>query len=132
MNRAERDVIIGYASQIREENKVVIIKKPDKSLAMVKMREPVKESLFYIGEVIVTDAVVSVNGTNGMAVALGDDFEKTLAMAVIDAAFNCGVFTHEAELYKLERKQLEHLEKENAMFMKTMVNFNSMDSEAAK
>ncbi len=132
MNRADRNVILEYANEITRKNKAVIIKKPEKSLAMVKMREPVKESLFYIGEVIVTDAIVSIRNKTGRAVAMGDDFEKTLAMAVIDAACNCGCFNHESELVTLEREQQKQIEKENTMFMKTMVNFNSMDSEAVQ
>ncbi|MBQ8515458.1 MAG: phosphonate C-P lyase system protein PhnG [Ruminococcus sp.] len=132
MNRADRDEIIEYASEIQAGYQVMIVKKPEKSLAMVKMREPVKESLFYIGEVIVTDAIVSIGGTTGRAVAMGDDFDKTVAMAIIDAACNYGCFQRENELYDLERKQQERIEKENTMFMKTMVNFNSMDSEAAE
>lgn len=55
MNRADRKVIMEFASEVSIRNHVVVVKKPEKSLAMVKMREPVKESLFYVGEVIVTD-----------------------------------------------------------------------------
>lgn len=130
MNRADRKVIMEFASEVSIRNHVVVVKKPKKSLAMVKMREPVKESLFYVGEVIVTDAIVSIDNTTGRAVAMGDDFDKTLAMAIIDAACNCGCFSRMSDLYALEREQLKALEKENTMFMKTMVNFNSMDSEA--
>ena len=78
---------------------------------------------------MITEAMVEVEGQKGIAVLMGDQFEKTLDMAVIDAAVNAGVFTHEAELEALEKQQMEKLEKENAMFLKTMVNFHSMDAE---
>ena len=93
------------------------------------MREPVKESLFYIGEVLVCEAVIELDGTRGMAVTMGDDFEKVLNMAIIDAAYNRGVFEREPELLRLEAEQRLTEQKRNAMHMKTMVNFNSMDSE---
>lgn len=60
---------------------------------------------------------------------MGDAFEKTLDMAVIDGAVNAGVFSHMEELMELEKEQITREEKENAMFLKTMVNFHSMDVE---
>ncbi len=44
-------------------------------------------------EVIVCEAAVEIDGTKGIAVAMGDDAEKTLDMAIIDAAVNKGIFT---------------------------------------
>lgn len=131
MSKANRSEIINLAEKIKKVHDVVVVKEPEKALTMIKMREPVKESLFYLGEVIVTEATVSIEGTNGTAVAMGDDYEKTLSMAMIDAACNGNFFEDEAVLLKLEEEQISMEEKENAMFMKTMVNFNSMDSEAS-
>ena len=65
-----------------------------------------------------------------MAVIMGDDFEKVLDMAIIDAACNKGVFTDEMLLVELEKAQQIRAEKENAMFMQTMVNFTTMTPEA--
>ena len=130
MAKADRKIVMSLAEKIKNQHEVLIVKAPEKALAMVKMREPVKESLFYMGEVIVTEATVSVDGTNGMAVTMGDDFDKTLAMAVIDGACNGGVFEDMETLLKLEKEQIDREEKENSMFHETMVNFHSMDSEA--
>lgn len=52
-------------------------------------------------------------------------------MAVVDAACNKGCFEDENVLLKLEEEQIILEEKENGMFMKTMVNFHSMDSEVS-
>lgn len=127
--KAEEKVVEQYANEIKNGHEVVIIKKPEKSLAMIKMREPVKESLFYLGEVMITEAVVELEGKKGIAVMMGDAYERVLDMAVIDAAINADVFTHMEELLVLEKEQREQEEKENAMFMKTKVDFHSMDSE---
>ena len=51
-------------------------------------------------------------------------------MAIIDAACNKGVFTDEGLLVELEKAQQIRAEKENAMFMQTMVNFTTMTPEA--
>ena len=93
---------------------------------MIKMREPVKQSLFYLGEVIVTEAAVSIGGANGVAVLMGDDYEKTASMAIIDAAFNSGVLQDETPFLEMEEQLLAQEEKENALFQKTMVDFNTM------
>lgn len=65
-------------------------------------------------------------------VTMGDDFEKTLYMAIIDAAMNKGVFAHQDLLLQWEQAQRRKLEQENAMFQKTKVDFHSMDAEAAQ
>lgn len=116
-------------NSIQESHRITIIKKPEKSLAMIQMREPVKNSLFYIGETIVCEAVVSLDDVVGTAVTIGDDFDKVLNMAVIDAACNKGVFTEYDILIEWEKDQVLKKERENAMFQKTKVDFHAMDSE---
>ena len=128
--KADRQTVAAISSDILKSYRPVIIKEPGKTLAMIKMREPVKNSLFYIGEVIVCEAVVEIDGTKGVAVLMGDDTEKNLNMAIIDAAFNKGIFTGTDTLLSLEKEQKDRLMRENAMHLKTMVNFESMDQEA--
>lgn len=127
MAKADGKTVAELAEKIKGNYPVVIIKGPQKTLTMIRMREPVKSSLFHLGEVIVTEAVVELDGTRGTAVTMGDDFEKALDMAVIDAACNKGVFADEEALLELEKAQTERERKENAMHLKTMVNFTSMD-----
>lgn len=129
LSGAERSDVIAMGNSIQESHRITIIKKPEKSLAMIQMREPVKNSLFYIGETIVCEAVVSLDGVVGTAVTIGDDFDKVLNMAVIDAACNKGVFTEYDILIEWEKEQVLKKERENAMFQKTKVDFHAMDSE---
>ncbi|HWS43935.1 MAG TPA: phosphonate C-P lyase system protein PhnG [Pseudoflavonifractor sp.] len=128
--RADRELVAGLSAEIRKKHGVTVIKEPGKTLTMIKVREPVKQSLFYLGEVIVCEAVVELDGVKGMAVTMGDDTDKTLDMAIIDAAVNRGVFTGMETLLALEEQQRERIMRENALHMKTMVNFESMDGEA--
>lgn len=132
MAKADSAVIARLAGDIMQQHEIIVIKEPNKTLTMIKMREPVRSSLFYIGEVIVTEAIVELEGAKGIAVTMGDDFEKTLHMAVIDAAVNKGIFTGEGTLRELEREQTDMEQRENALHLKTMVNFNSMDAEVPK
>ncbi len=132
LSKADTGDVSAMAEKIKKRFSIVIIKEPNKTLAMIKMREPVKESLFYIGEVLVCEAIVELDGIKGIAVTMGDDLKKTLDMAIIDAAYNKGVFEDEAKLLNIEMKQIELEQKENAMHLKTMVSFSSMDQEVPK
>jgi alpha-D-ribose 1-methylphosphonate 5-triphosphate synthase subunit PhnG len=127
--KADRRNVSAMSAEIQKSHCAVIIKEPGKTLSMIKMREPVKQSLFYIGEVIVCEAAVEIEGVRGFAVVMGDDTEKALNMAIIDAAINKGVFTDMDTLLELEKQQNDLVMRENAMHLKTMVNFNSMDQE---
>ena len=127
--RAGKEQVKKLADEIKETYSPVIVKAPEKSLTMIRMREPVKESLFYLGEVIISEAIVDLDGTKSIAVMMGNDFEKVLDMAVIDAACNKGVFQQYERVEQMEKEQKLQLEKENALFLQTMVQFHSMDSE---
>ena len=128
--RADKETVAALSADIQRSHRPVVVKEPGKTLTMIKMREPVKQSLFYIGEVIVCEATVEIDGIQGTAVTMGDDTEKVLDMAIIDAAVNKGIFSGMDALLELERQQDDRVMRENAMHLKTMVNFTSMDQEA--
>ena len=76
--------------------------------------------------------LVLTPGAKGMAVTLGDDFDKVLDMAVLDAAFNrklpqCAAI--QARLEQLEAQQHRDQEREYGMYRQTQVHFESLDSE---
>lgn len=130
LGRASRQQVSALAAPYKEKQRITVIKEPAKSLAMIRMREPVKESLFHLGEVIVCEASVLLGQTKGTAVTMGDDFEKVMDMAVLDAAVNAGIFQEDALLI-LEAAQIAETEKENALYLNTMVSFTAMDAEEA-
>ena len=132
--RASSGEVAALAAAVGESCSVVIIKEPEKTLAMIKLREPVKNSQFYLGEVIVHEAVVEIDGAKGIAVLMcngaPDDRTKVLNMAIIDAAVNKGVFAGFDRLEELEQQQDRLVMKEHALHLKTMVSFESMDQKA--
>jgi alpha-D-ribose 1-methylphosphonate 5-triphosphate synthase subunit PhnG len=131
LGKASRQQVSALAAPYKEKQRITVIKEPAKSLAMIRMREPVKESLFYLGEVIVCEASVLLGQTKGTAVTMGDDFEKVMDMAVLDAAVNAGIIQEEDALLILEVAQTAETEKENALYLNTMVSFTAMDAEEA-
>lgn len=129
---APREQVAGLAREIEEHCQVAVLKEPQKTLVMIQVREPVKNSRFYLGEALACEAMVEVDGAKGMAVTLGDDFDKVLDMAVLDAAFNrkvpqCAAI--QARLEQLEAQQRRDQEREYGMYRQTQVHFESLDSE---
>lgn len=139
MNRRERSAILAAASSdevkhiaqaIQERHDIQILKEPQKTLVMVKVRESVKHSLFYLGEVLATESMVVVDGAKGASVIAGDDFEKCIAAAVIDGYFNLhqeeGRDAIEQEILKLKTAQKQAREALNRELRRSQVNFNVM------
>ncbi|NSK20440.1 phosphonate C-P lyase system protein PhnG [Dorea formicigenerans] len=125
---ASKDELAVIADQIKSENNIKILKEPQKTLVMVKVRESVKNSLFYLGEVLATECMVTVDGTKGVSVIAGDDFEKAIAAAIIDGYLNGegekkDVLRQIDELGKRQRKSREAI---NRQLRKSKVNFNVM------
>ena len=84
MAAADGSMLRELAQPLAEKYGVSVVKAPAKTLAMIKLREPVKNSLFYLGEALVCDTVVELGGTKGTAVVLGDDFDKTAVLAALE------------------------------------------------
>lgn len=129
VSSATREEVTDMLAIITEKHQCRIIREAQKVLVMVKMREPVAQSLFYIGEVLCCECIAEVDGNKGMAVLMGDDFEKTTASAIIDAALNANIPDSERIEEKINQlcKQQEAARAPlNAQILKSKVNFNVM------
>lgn len=71
---------------IMKEMQVTIIKKPAKTMVMIRMKETIAKADYYIGEMLASEAMVEIAGVKGFALLAGDDMDKVLYAAVIDAA----------------------------------------------
>lgn len=129
LSRASKEEIKSLVEPITDTYKIEIMKAPQKGLVMVKVRESIKQSLFYLGEVLVTECMVMVNGIKGVSVMAGDDFEKVLNSAIIDAILN-GDFPESLtilnQLKELDQKQQKERGIRNSQILKSKVNFNIM------
>lgn len=119
------------AAPIKKNCDIKILKEPQKTLVMVKVRESVQQSLFYLGEVLASECMVTVNGTKGASVMAGDDFNKCLHAAVID-----GFLNGEADpsavtdaVAALQQRQQEAREDLNRQLRQSKVQFNVMGDQ---
>lgn len=116
--------------EIEQLYPVNIIENPHNGLVMLKTRENSKRSLFYLGEVLVTECKVEINGTIGMGIITCNDERKAYCLAVIDAAYNNKL--PETMLWKKQlRDAAQQLQQQNTLdnhrIMQTKVSFETMD-----
>lgn len=107
------------------------IKKPSRTvLVMMGVRESVQMVPFYLGEVLISQCAVAVDGTIGYGFIMGEDLEKAYCLAVIEAACAGGHPLTE-EIEEIIRRQTELVEGERALeealIAKTKVRFETME-----
>jgi len=128
--KGRKEVAKNLANEVEEKYDVNIVEEPNNGLTMIKIRESVKKSLFYIGEILVAEAKVSINGNLGIGIVSGDNHELAYSLAVIDAAYNANLCEIEGwEVVLLEEEKLikEDEEKLKSRILMTRVNFETMD-----
>ncbi len=60
-------------------------------LVMLPLRDTVRGTEFHLGEVLVAEAHLRAQGTEGYGMVVGRDLERAMAMAVVDAAAAAGL-----------------------------------------
>ena len=111
-------------------DEMTVAKEPSKGLVMFTALDSF-DTEFYLGEVLVTEASVRYKDQEGYAMIMGDEPERALIMACVDALTRT---KDEDELKKrvtefLENKLSrleEEIEREKRLVWATKVNFESM------
>jgi alpha-D-ribose 1-methylphosphonate 5-triphosphate synthase subunit PhnG len=139
MKRRRRTEILINGSQkvvedmvhcIKGKYQVKVIQEPESGLVMLKVRETSQKSLFYPGEVLVTECKVQIEGRIGIGIVTGDQPELSYNLAVIDAAYEAMLpeTIGWMELLENEEKVIqEQRAADNHSILKTKVNFETMD-----
>lgn len=120
------------AQEILAAYEVLTVEEANSGVVMVKVRESARESLFYLGEVLITECKVMVDGYLGLGMVKGYEEDLAYKLAIIDAAYNAGLAETKqwAELLLQEESRFR---REKAVFkngiLKTRVNFETMDEQ---
>lgn len=72
--------------QTYPENEIQLLKGPSLGLIMLRQQEPVADSLFNAGEILVMEVRLELGGQFGFGMLIGDRPQATLALALVDAA----------------------------------------------
>ncbi|MGH4051633.1 MAG: phosphonate C-P lyase system protein PhnG [Clostridium sp.] len=138
MNRKRRTEILikgsneiakSLCSEIDKKYTVKIVEEPNYGLVMVKMRESAKKTLFYMGEVLVTEAKILIEGKLGIGIVSGNNIELAYWLGVIDAAYNADLEETKGWKKILTCEEInikEEMKKKQANILMTKVNFENM------
>ncbi|MFJ7825912.1 phosphonate C-P lyase system protein PhnG [Psychrobacillus sp. NPDC096623] len=119
-----------FAESIVDTYECREIMAPQYGLTMIKMRETAKKSLFYIGEVLITEAKVEINNRIGIGIVVGMKDELAQHLAIIDAAYKAELpetNTWETYLIEAENQITKERAKKQAELFETKVNFETME-----
>ncbi len=119
-----------WAQYFEQKAQFQVIEEPKNALTMLRMRESAQHSLFYLGEVLVSETRVQCRDAIGIGLIQGNELEKSYALAVIDAACNAaldGVDQLEKALVQKKQEQDAAYARHVAGILKTRVNFETMD-----
>ena len=115
-----------------KDTPVKILRKPAKTMVMVRMKETIAKADYYLGELLACEAMVEVSGVRGFALMAGDDMDKVLYGAVIDAALKLDT-PYSQEVMKVLLEQEERIkqqeQEEIRMHQATQVKFETLDVE---
>lgn len=124
-----REEALALAAQIEAAYCVKDIQPAREGLVMVKMRESSHQSLFFIGEVLITEAKVQIDEHFGIGLVREYEPQLARALAIIDAAYNAQLAETNAWqscFEQLEQRLLEQQQRTKRSIERTKVNFNTM------
>lgn len=119
-----------WADRFEKEEKMQMIEEPSNALTMIKMRESAQNSLFYLGEVLVSETRVSCKGKIGIGIVQGNALETSYYLAVIDAGYHAEltiVQEFEKELKLVQEQQSIENQRNIDNILKTRVQFETME-----
>ena len=127
---ADTGTLSSLAEKAAGGRELFFLKRPEKTMILLSVKEPVKQSQFYLGEMLAVHCIVELAGVRGAAVLAGDDFSKAEAAAVLDAAHSGGFAEFalvEPELLRLEQTRQREEAKQAAAVKETQVRFHVLE-----
>lgn len=123
-------VWLRLAEEIAQKHDVQVLKAPETCTVMLQATDSVELTPFYLGEVLITEAAVSLDGVTGYGFALEDDLQRAVCTAVIDAALSAGVEEEpyiRAIIATEEQRLIGLRQTEASLVAATKVNFAVME-----
>lgn len=124
-----RQEAIDFFLKYKEELDFDIISGPSEGLVMVKTREHAKNTLFYMGEVLITETKIRHGSVVGTGLVKGSDNELSKAMAFIDLSIKMEQFTTELNeiLNTLKNVEANDIAEKTEKILQTKVSFEMMN-----
>lgn len=108
---------------------ISIVRGPRTGLVMMSALDSFEEE-FYLGEVLVTEVEVEYAGCSGYGMVVGDDAERAMARASVEAVLASSNNTLRERLNRFlnmeARKQETRRKRESSLIARTRVDFETM------
>ena len=111
------------------EHNISIVRQPSVCLTMLRTADSLEKQEFFLGETLVTDCEVTVDGRPGYGLCMGDQPQRCYCMAVVDALADRSIGAVEQFLRTEGAAIVEREEREFNLVMRTQVNFKLMEQE---
>jgi alpha-D-ribose 1-methylphosphonate 5-triphosphate synthase subunit PhnG len=108
---------------------ISIVRRPSVCLTMLRTEDSLERQEFFLGETLVTDCEVTVDGQPGYGLCMGDQPQRCYCIAVLDALADRGIPDIEQFLQSEGAAIAEREEREFNLVMRTQVNFKLMEQE---
>ena len=126
------DALEAFVRELESQHTVQIIRQPAVCMTMIRAEDSVEAQPFYLGEVLVTDCEVQVDGQGGYGLCMGDEPVRCYCMAVIDALLlsegshssRVRAFLDKQAVLIADRQRLEY-----NLIQRTKVDFKLMEQD---
>ena len=126
------DALEAFVRELETRHPILIVRQPAVCMTMVRAEDSVESQPFYLGEVLVTDCEVQVDGQAGYGLCMGDEPVRSYCMAVIDAllssddsrASQVRAFLEVQAAIIADRQRLEY-----NLIQRTKVDFKLMEQD---
>ncbi|MBT2582237.1 phosphonate C-P lyase system protein PhnG [Planococcus sp. ISL-109] len=117
------------AESITQKYECLEISAPQYGMTMIKMRESAKNSLFYLGEVLITETKVEIEGRIGIGIVTGMKEDLSRNLAIVDAAYKAQLpetAAWQQPLLDMEQEIARARVREQTQLFETKVSFETM------
>ena len=126
-----QDRLINFVSQLESKLTIEIVLSPKLVMTMVQAEDSIDFQPFYVGEVLMTECQLLVDGLIGYGYCMGDAPQRAYAIAVLDAIFHAptSLFKEELAAFIEAEKSIltqQKLEEYNQV-LRTKVDFKIME-----
>jgi alpha-D-ribose 1-methylphosphonate 5-triphosphate synthase subunit PhnG len=129
---AEEDEVAAMLDRIWSSELFNVQRGPRTGLVMVTVRDPF-DTLFHLGEVLVSEAEVVLDGHAGCGMICGDEPERALLLAAVEAAESSGRVSTLDGIHdfigQLEERSAAQTARLSKLAAATEVRFESMKKE---
>ena len=125
-----------WGSHIAQMGRVEDVNEASLGMVMMRAQESVQHQVFNAGEILISEATLTVDGVVGYGAVMGNALEKARIIAMLDAVHHnmelkWNDFREQFRIWvaKQEKELLERRQADFALIERTKVDFQLMDTE---